>query len=51
MGIPNLVWSPIQLRLANQYIIYPIGRLKEVELNIEGVKTKADFEVIEIKDD
>jgi hypothetical protein len=25
MGRPNLVWSPIQLRLANQYRIYPIG--------------------------
>jgi hypothetical protein len=51
MGKPNLVWSPIQLRLANQYQIYPIGRLEQVEVNIEGVKTKADFEVIEIMDD
>jgi hypothetical protein len=51
MGKPNLVWSPIQLRLANQYQIYPIGRLEKVEVNIEGVKTKANFEVIEIMDD
>jgi hypothetical protein len=31
--------------------IYPIGRLEQVEVNIDGVKTKADFEVIEIMDD
>jgi hypothetical protein len=51
MGKPNLVWSPIQLRLSNQYKIYPIGRLEQVEVNIEGVKTKVYFEVIEIMDD
>jgi hypothetical protein len=51
MGKPNLVWSPIQLRLSNQYKIYPIGRLEQVEVNIDGVKTKVDFEVIEIMDD
>jgi hypothetical protein len=37
--------------LANQYKIYPIGRLEQVEVNIEGVKTKVDFEVIEIMDE
>jgi hypothetical protein len=51
MGKPNLVWSPIQLRISNQYKIYPIGRLEQVEVNIDGIKTKADFEVIEIMDD
>jgi hypothetical protein len=30
MGKPNLVWSPIQLRLDNQYRIYAIGRLEQV---------------------
>jgi len=25
---PQLVWSPIQLWLVNQYKVYPIGRLK-----------------------
>jgi hypothetical protein len=34
MGKPNLVWSPIQLHLENKYIIYPIGRLEKVEVNI-----------------
>jgi hypothetical protein len=51
MGKPNLVWSPIQLRISNQYRIYLIARLQQVEVNIDGVKTKADFEVIEIMDD
>jgi hypothetical protein len=51
MGKPSLVWSPIQLQLENQYRIYPIGRLEQVEVNIEGVKMKDDFEVIEIMDD
>jgi hypothetical protein len=51
MGKPKLVWSPIQLRITNQYRIYPIGRLEKVEVNINGVKTKVDFEVIEIMDD
>ena len=32
-------------------MIYPISRLEQVEVNIEGVKTKVDFEVIEIMDD
>jgi hypothetical protein len=50
MGKPKLVWSPIQLRLANHYKIYPIGRLEQVEVNI-GVKTKADFEVNQIMDE
>jgi hypothetical protein len=37
--------------LANQYKIYPIGHLEQVEVNIEGVKTKVDFEVIDIMDE
>jgi len=40
MGKPKLVWSPIQLRLANQYKTYPIDRIEKVEVNIDGVKTK-----------
>jgi len=27
MGRPTLQWSPIQLRLANQQNIFPMGRL------------------------
>jgi hypothetical protein len=51
MGKPKLVWLPIKLRLSNKYNIYPIGRLEQVEVNIEGVKTKSDFKFIEIMDD
>jgi len=51
MDKPKVVWSSIQLRLANQYKIYPIGRLEQVEVSIDRVKTKVDFKVIEIMDD
>jgi hypothetical protein len=37
MGKPNLIWSPIHLRLANQRKIVPIGRLTSVNVNIDGV--------------
>jgi len=40
MGKPKLVWSPIHLRLANQYRIYPIGRLEKVEVNNDGARQK-----------
>jgi hypothetical protein len=51
IGKPKLMWSPIQFKITNQYKIYPIGRLEKVEVNINGVETKFDFEVIEIMDD
>jgi hypothetical protein len=50
MGKPKLVWSTVQLRLANQHKIIPIGRLVGVPVNIDGVCSVADFEVIEIVD-
>ena len=46
-----LEWSPIQLRLANQLKIVPLGRFPSVLVDIDGVSTLADFEVIEIIDD
>jgi hypothetical protein len=51
LGKPQLTYSPIQLRMANQYCIFPIGRLENVEIDVVGVKTIADFEVIEIMGD
>jgi hypothetical protein len=51
MGKPKLIWFPIRLWLSNQYNICPIGQLEWVEVNIEGVKTKAVFEVIKIMDE
>jgi hypothetical protein len=51
LGKPQLTYSTIQLRMANQYCIFPIGRLENVEIDVTGVKTVADFEAIEILGD
>ncbi len=51
MGRPTLQWSPIQLRMANQQKILPMGRLQRITVDIEGASALADFEVIEIVDD
>jgi hypothetical protein len=50
LGAHKMIGGPIQLRLANQHRIYPIGRLENVEVNLGVVKTFADFEVIEVVD-
>jgi hypothetical protein len=50
MGEPTLGYSPVQLKLANQHRFLPIGILKGVTVNLDGVRTKEDFEVIEIVD-
>jgi hypothetical protein len=50
MGKPKLIWSPIQLRLANQHRIVPIGILKGMNVNIYGVCNTTYFEVIKIVD-
>ena len=42
---------PIQLRLANQQKIVPLGIFPSVPVDIDGVSTLAYFEVIEIIDD
>ena len=51
MGKPPIEWSPIHLRLDNQEKVLPIGRLSQVQVDIEGLHTFADFEVINIVDD
>jgi hypothetical protein len=51
LGNPKLAYSPIELRMENQYCIFPIGRLDNVEIDVAGVKTITDFEVIEIMGD
>jgi hypothetical protein len=43
MGNPKIVYSPIQLFLENQYCIYPIGRLQNVEVDLARVKTMEFF--------
>jgi hypothetical protein len=50
MGEPTLEYSNVQLKLANQHRVLPIGRLKGVTIDLDGVSTKEDFEVIEIVD-
>ena len=51
MGKLMLQWSPIQLRMENQQKIILMGCLHGVTVDIEGSRTIADFEVIEIVDD
>jgi len=46
MGRPTLQWSLIQLRMANQQKIIPMGRLQWLTVDIEGVSVLADFEEI-----
>ena len=51
MGNYILIWSPIQLILANQSKFTPISRLTQVSIKVERPKTYSDFEVIDIVDD
>lgn len=51
MGKLKLVWSPIQLHLAIQFKIYPIGRLENVIVDMDGIQSSADFEVIKLEDE
>jgi hypothetical protein len=50
MGDPTLGYSRVQLKLENQHRVLSIGRLKGVTVDMDGVCTKADFDVIEIVD-
>jgi hypothetical protein len=51
LGKLRLTYSPIQLRMEKKYYIFPIGILENVEIDVAGVKTVSDFEVIEILGD
>ena len=51
MGKPTLGWLPVQLLLANQAKVRPIGRVSNLVVDIEGMKTRADFDVIELVGD
>ena len=50
-GLPPLEWSPFQLRLSNQAKVIHVGRLGQVQVDIEGLRTFVDFKVIDIVDD
>ena len=45
-----LDWYPIQLRLANQSKVLLIGLLTQILIEVEGMRTYAYFEVIDIFD-
>ena len=51
MGNPRLDWSLVKLRFANQEKVLPIGRLSQVHVEIEGLRTFVDFKFINIYDD
>jgi hypothetical protein len=50
LGEPQLGYSPIQLKLVNNHRVVSIGRLKGIPVNLHGVCTMDDFEVIDIVD-
>ena len=43
--------SLVQLRLTNQAKVQPIGRVSNLVVDIEGMKTRANFDVIEVVGD
>ena len=45
MGEPTLGYSHVQLKLENQHKVLPIGRLKGVTVDLDGVHTMEYFEV------
>jgi hypothetical protein len=51
MGKLKLIYSPTRIRMANQQAIILFGRLEHVPVDINIVRTFADFEVFEIVDD
>jgi hypothetical protein len=51
MGKPRLIYSPIMLRMANQQVVSHFGRIDHVPIDIDGIRSFADFKVIEIVDD
>jgi len=51
MGKPMLKWSLVQLRMANQVKFIPLGKLSNVVVDLDGVRSIVEFEVIDIVDD
>ena len=51
MGKPRMDRSPLQLLLSNQAKVLPIRWLSNVIVDVEGLRTYAEFEVINIVDD
>jgi hypothetical protein len=51
MGKSKFIYSSIRIKMVNQQAVSPFGRLEHVPVDIDGVRTFAYFEVIEIVDD
>ena len=51
MAKPKLAFSPIQLWLVDQQRVIPLGCLSCIPIDLDGVCSLANFEVIEIIDD
>ena len=47
----GLDWSHVQLRLVNQSNVLPISIITQVHMEVKGLKTYDEFEVIDIVDD
>ena len=50
MGRLMLVWSLVQLRLSNYDKVKPIRHAWNLIIDVEGMKTYTDFDVIEVFD-
>ena len=50
MGKLWYVWSLVQLRLENKARVSPIDRVPHIPIEVEGLKTYAYFNIIEIVD-
>ena len=46
MGQSTLGWPLVKLRLANQVKVQPIGWVYNLVVDVEGMRTHADFDVI-----
>jgi hypothetical protein len=50
MGESTFGYSTVQFKLENKHRVLPIGRLKGVTIDLDGVHTMENFKVIEIVD-
>ena len=48
MGQLTLGWSPMQLRLANQAKVQPIGWVTNLVVDVEVMRNRAYFDIIEV---
>ena len=49
-GDLKLGWSLVHLRLANQAKVQPISHVSNLVVDVEGMRTCVDFDVIEFVD-